>query len=422
MARICIVSPGQLATNPRLVKEATTLSNEGHDVTVVIGLFSQWADPIEYSIITAQWSVAARVPFGSLASLSLRIKQGVRQRLAGILAFIGFHTEWVAISAAHPASIELLRETSKINADLYIGHYVAALPAVAIAARRHGALYAFDAEDFHPGDPPEGAEGEYERGLTQAIESRFLPDCTYVTAASPGIADAYARTYAIPRPTVVLNVFPLAQAPNGPTLKGATEPGPSVYWFSQTIGPDRGLECAVQAIASARSKPHLYLRGTPAPGFVKDLRQLAENEGVAEHLHILPPAIPEQMERLASEYDVGLVAETGHTLNRRIALTNKQFTYLLAGIPSIMSDVPAHREFVQGGSLALHLYTNGDAQSLSRALDTLLLDSALLKAARYEAYRLGQEIYNWEKEQRHLGEIVATSLTDDTNNEPTGAT
>ena len=118
-----------------------------------------------------------------------------------------------------------------------------------------------------------------------------------------------------------------ANIPDGPSPRSTTSPGPSLYWFSQTIGPDRGLECAVRAIALADCKPHLYLRGFVSHAYRQRLVALARAMGVENRLHLLPPAPLEQMERLAAVYDVGLVAETGATPNRRIALTNKLFTY-----------------------------------------------------------------------------------------------
>ena len=58
--------------------------------------------------------------------------------------------------AFSPFTGPLTAAAKRVPADLYIAHYPAALPAAAIAARRHGALYAFDAEDFHLGDLPDG--------------------------------------------------------------------------------------------------------------------------------------------------------------------------------------------------------------------------------------------------------------------------
>jgi glycosyltransferase involved in cell wall biosynthesis len=316
----------------------------------------------------------------------------------------------VVRAAWHPISPDLVRAALDVQADLYIAHYPAALPAAAIAAQRHQARYAFDAEDFHLGDTPEGPEHHTERQMLRAIEGKYLPRCAYVTAASPGIAAAYVETYGITRPTVVLNVFPRSQASSGPTPRETAAPGPSVYWFSQTIGGDRGLECAVRAIGGARTRPHLYLRGTPAAGFLDRLRTIAREAGVEERLHVLPPAIPSEMERLAAAYDVGLVGETGHTPSRRIALTNKQFTYLLAGIPVVMSDTPAHCAFAPAMGDAVRLYPVDDPAGLAAALDALLSDPASLAAARNAAWRLGQERFNWDVEQTKLLRCVQASF------------
>jgi glycosyltransferase involved in cell wall biosynthesis len=247
--------------------------------------------------------------------------------------------------------------------------------------------------------------------MVRAIEERYLPGCCYVTAASPGIADAYVSSYRIDRPTVVLNVFPRAPVPASPSPKGTAEFSPSVYWFSQTIGPDRGLECAVRAIGRARSQPHLYLRGSPAAGFLESLGRIASEAGVADHLHVLPPAPPSEMVHLAAVFDLGLSGETGHTPNRRVALTNKLFTYLLAGLPIVASKIPAHVSFAADAGSAVRLYAVDDAHELAAALDELLGDLHTLAGARAAAFELGQARYNWDVEKSILLTRVATSLS-----------
>src|SRR5262249_37159489 len=153
---------------------------------------------------------------------------------------------------------------------------------------------------FHLGDLPDEPRYAAANQIIHVVESRFLPKAAYITAAAPGIADAYAERYAVKRPKVVLNVFPLSQAPAVPSPAGAAEPGPSLYWFSQTIGPTRGLECALRAVAAARTRPHFYLRGEPMDGFEAALHALARELGVRERLHILPLEAPDRMEQLAA--------------------------------------------------------------------------------------------------------------------------
>ena len=416
MLRICLISPGHLSSNPRLVKEADALAAAGHQVEVIHGhSFPAYAaESTNFS--DRAWSVAARVPFGALASPWLRCKQRLRQRLAVLLCRVGIRTLAIVVRAWHQAGPELIRAARRVHADLYIAHYPPALPAAAMAARMHGGIYAFDAEDFHQGDFPENQAYDTQRTLLQAIESRWLPGCSFITAASVGIAKAYASTYGLPMPSVVRNMFPLVQAPPGPTPCGSVRPGPTLYWFSQTIGPDRGLECAVRALGLAGCRPHLHLRGFINSAYRQELEGLARQLGVEQRLHFHAPAPPEQMERLAAIYDVGLVAETGATPNHRIALANKLFTYALAGIPMLLSDIPAHRAVQLEAGEAARLFRSEDPASLAQALDAWLhAPPAVLAQAREAAYRLGQERWNWERERQQLLDALALLFSDSTN-------
>ena len=412
MATICLISPTLLSTNPRLVKEADVLVEAGHDVHVVCGDFLSWAREADAEFEGRGWGSVTKVRFGPGTPLPRRVLQVFRQRMARRALLAGMTHPRVLAAAWHQVTPDLVRAATSIRADLYVAHYIAALPAAAQAARLHGARYAFDAEDFHLGDPPDGPAFEPIRRHTRAIESAYLPGAAYVTAASPGIAEAYAGAYGIPLPTVVLNVFPRSQAPAVPTARGTASPGPSVYWSSQTIGGDRGLECAVRATGLARSRPHLYLRGNPAAGYADRLRALASAAGVGDCIHLLPPERPSQMERLASHYDIGFVGETGATPNHRIALANKLFTYVLAGIPTVASDIPAHQWLAQRLGPAMRLYPVESGEGLASAIDGYLADGgATLAQARAHAYALGQQSLNWDVEKavlvRKVEEVLA---------------
>jgi glycosyltransferase involved in cell wall biosynthesis len=278
------------------------------------------------------------------------------------------------------------------------------------ASAKHGAAYAFDAEDFHLGDLPDTPEHALNRCLIRDIESRCIPGASYITAASPMIADAYVEAYGIDRPTVVLNVFPRGHAPSAPSARGTVRPGPSLYWFSQTIGPGRGLETAVEAIAHAATAPHLYLRGTPASGYADALSTLAQEYGVGDRLHFLAPEAPDEMERLGAQYDLGFSGEAGFSRNNATALGNKLFSYLLGGVPIVASDVPAHRAIAPEIGEAMTLFRIGDAVALAATIDQHLGDPARLAAVRAHAWRLAQQRYCWEVEQRVFLDAVEGAL------------
>jgi glycosyltransferase involved in cell wall biosynthesis len=367
----------------------------GHEVTVLSIRTLDCIDALDGTILAAVRWRAKRLDFRSkrkriFPSLIQRSALAL-QRLVGV----GYGAE----TAASPFALALSAAAFRVKADLYIAHYVAALPAAARAAAHHCAAYAFDAEDFHMGDLPDAPEHALTRRIIQAIESRYLPGTAYMTAASPLIAKAYAETYGVPLPTVILNVFPKSNAPAMPTPRGSAQPGPSVYWFSQTIGPGRGLEIAVQAIARAQSRPHLYLRGIPAVGYDTYLRNLAAGVGAADKLHFLDPVPPDELEGLGAAYDLGYVGELAETSNRLIALTNKLFSYLLGGVPSLATDIPAHRQLAPQLGEAMTLFPIGDVAALAGAIDRFLIYPQCLATARTHAWRLGQTRFNWDLEQ-----------------------
>jgi hypothetical protein len=388
------------------VKEADALHAAGYDVTVIATKTMEIVEPRDRALMQRIPWALQRVDLGSrLQWRARRVKQMAARgmlRATGSARFAG--------QAFSPYTGPLQEAALAMQADLYIAHYPAALPAAAVAAQRYDAQLAYDAEDFHVGQPPDEPAFDEERALLRLVEGQYLPRCSYVTAASPGIADALAETYAISRPQVILNLFPLDQAPPVPTVRGTAAPGPSIYWFSQTVGPNRGLECAIEAIGRAATKPHLYIRGTPTQNYPDELQSFAERFGAAERIHLLPPNSPDEMVRLAAQYDLGLCSEPGHTWNNRIALTNKLFTYMLAGVPPVMSDIPAQVSLAETAGLGDLIYRRGDPPALAALLDHLLGDADRLAGLRARVWKDGQRRWNWEAEAPALVDAVRGAI------------
>lgn len=403
--RICLVSPGHVASNPRLVKEANALHQAGFQVRVVAGDYMAAIRPLDQTILSqAPWSWV-QVGLGSRPSyLVRRLWQDVARRI--------LKTGWIphtslAIWAHSLVSFQLAKAAAVEPADLYIAHNLAALPAAAIAAQRHHAQLGFDAEDFHVGELPDTPEYEAEIAARDRIERTFLPLCHHLTAASPGIAAAYGERYGV-KMTPILNVCPLAEAPASPCERQTSEP--SLYWFSQTIGPGRGIESIVHAMGQMQTRVQLHLRGLPAEGYVDQLLELATKVGVSDRLHFLPPAPPAEMVRLAAFHDVGLCLELNHPFNRAICLTNKIFTYLLAGLPLLMSKTPAQEQIYQQISEVSLLVDINDPTAIAIALDEWLSNPAKLQLARATAWDLGRKIYNWDVEQKLFLQLIQQVL------------
>jgi hypothetical protein len=195
-------------------------------------------------------------------------------------------------------------------ADLFIAHNLGALPIAIDAARQRNARVGFDAEDFHSGQLSPEREPPH-APITESIERRCLPACDYVTAAAPLIADAYASLCHIATPAVILNVFHDGSTATVDASRSghAAAIGCRLYWFSQTIGPDRGSRMpspAIGLLAIRESSLHLRGRGRT----VRAAAAAPPRRRAFERATRCPSRRrPDAMVALAADMDIGLALE-----------------------------------------------------------------------------------------------------------------
>lgn len=345
---LVLITPGQPATNPRLVKEVDAFTAAGFQVSVIYCFWASWGDAIDQSIIRSfpqvRWiQVGGHPKRNPLRYWFTRIRhKWFRKRYAN-----RSDNPLQASFLEARAFPELLKAACAISADLYIAHNLGALPVAALAASKHQTQYAFDAEDFHRGQVHSDSD-DYDR-ITR-IEDAFLPGVSALWAASPMIGSHYQVIYPSLLPLTILNVFSKRLTPIAPIAASDRSTQPlRLFWFSQTIGVGRGIEQVIAAMGKVQSdRLRLTLVGACSPQMRGMLSSWMHQAGVAEDfVSIHEPLHPQDLIQLASAHDIGLAFETEASLNRQICLTNKLFTYILARLPIWANDTVAQKEFLQ---------------------------------------------------------------------------
>lgn len=402
MARILILIGGHLCTAPRPQKEADTLAAAGHDVMVAGVWFDAELVERDTAILADKaWAFYPALDFrpGQRDRLRVRLQAAVARRL---YRWLGVKTPALLGYGAR----RLLRLAQTISADLTIVHSEAGLW-VGHQLMQQGYAVGVDFEDWFSQDLLPSARQARPTAWIAELEAALLRDCSYRLAPSQAMAQAIAAHYRATPPTVVYNVFPQMkleqpQARAHRTLR--------LHWFSQTIGPGRGLELLFEALPYLTQPVDVHLRGICSPA---NQTWLAHQMplGWATHVHIHPTVPNGELPARIAENDIGLALEQTDPPSRNLTVTNKLFQYLQAGLAVIATDTAGQREVFQQAPAIGHLVAAGDAQALAAAIDDLICNPARLQAAKAAARQAAQSRFSWELEEKTLLAATERALT-----------
>ncbi len=394
-----------------MVKAADALADAGYDVSVVATRHERWATAADVDARSRRtWPVDV-VDYRRGAGGTTYWRTGAEHRAARVaVAAIGVERAPMPLIARAFGRVHgpIVRAVSAIPADLMYGGTTGALAAIAEAARRSGTPYALDLEDFHSGETL-GPGAPFIDALATRVERDAMKDAVFVTTSSESIADAYRERYDVAT-SVVHNTFPLPE--QAPDFTRADPGMLRLYWFSQTIGPGRGLDEAVAALGRSGVRAELVLRGRPHDGYLDELQGLAAH---APHLTIVhqPPGSPDAMVDLARGFDVGLALDHGVPRNRTLCMANKPFTYILAGMAVVMFDTPGQHDLGVDFGRGAVLVPPGDVDALAGAFARWAADPAALDCAKRTAWQAAVRRWHWEHdaERGTLYRLVSEALS-----------
>lgn len=406
--RICSITPHQLLNNPRLVREADALAEAGHDVRVIaVKMLPDQSVRDDELVRGRPW----RAQFINIERDSGRrawLVTGARQKLAKEAWRRIRRGAFLAGLAYGRTFLETIRLATAEPADLVIAHTHPMLAAGLFAARRLGCPWGFDCEDILSEEYGEGIDNPAHQALVRFVERTFIPRADYVTVASAEFSRWLTEHYGIGESTLVSNVPSLADAP------AVIRPGYpdardhlSLYWFSISIGPLRGIEDAIRALPLIDVPATLHVRGRMLPGFEPELRALIASLNLQDHVLLHDLIGPRDVIRAASAHDIGLVLTQPCCENHELAVPNKVYTYMMAGTAVGATATRGHRSAVPAiGDIGFE-YQPGNHVEFAARVNALVCEPGRLRAAREEALRLARSRFNWELESRRLVERIS---------------
>ena len=374
-----------VATDARVLKEATTLVAAGHTVHVI------------GKSVPADFTPPPGVTVSSVGASSVLRREGAASLSTRKLSPPVKLARWMMLPTHRNSTFTRFGEAAEklaaqIDADVVHAHDFTALESGARIAAAKGVPLIYDTHEFWQGRSREYRPTPLQDRRERRVEAALGSQAAAVITVGDGVASALRDRYGWGEIAVVRNSFPRKSQAEASALPPLPE-APTAVIYAGRIGAHRELETVAAASAGIRE---LGLE-TVLMGPV-DSTWAAEFERGDCELRVA--CAPDDVDAHLRSAGLVLVALAPGWENHRLALPNKLFHAVRAGVPLVASDIGELAAVVREYGLGT-LYRPGDPADLVRAVRDAVSGYGSLR----EAVEAAQTDLSWEHDGAVLVEV-----------------
>jgi glycosyltransferase involved in cell wall biosynthesis len=312
-------------------------------------------------------------------------------------------------------------------ADVLHGHDLTALPAAVRSRAARGGLVVYDSHESFMDSGSNVHRPSWAKWILRRFERRQAEHAVALVTVNQSLGELLGSRLHIPRVVVVYNTPGRWEAPLKPPdllrRAAALPPGTPVALYHGAFSPHRGLEELAEAILlPGMGAVHAVYLGY---GSLEDkLRGMAADPRFEGRLHVLKAVSPDVLPAWVASADVGVMAIQASTLNHRLSSPNKLFESIATGLPVVVSNFVEMRRIVlddPDGPLGA-VCDPADPASIAAAIRSILdLDLAARADLRARCLRAAHNRWNWETESAKLVALYASLAEEATTTGTPGA-
>lgn len=411
--RVLMFVTTDITHDARVMREATALSQAGHDVWI-LGIRRDGTEPFTevaagarmqrldlWHMRLVRWLKARRglKPSQGMFASSIRPTAGqsrsdwrdwLIEALHQVEFLVDILTVWVTLGLA------ALRQ----KADIYHAHDVNTLLPALFVGRWRNKPVIYDAHEYWHNVRRDQI---VRHTVIRLIERIGIRRCAHVFTVNRSIAERMAMHYRISMPTVLMNVPMEVSSQPPPPL---CDDRPVELLYLGGFFAHRGLEILIAAMALVKTPVHLTMRGYGEMEL--SLKEQVELLGHQTKVAFKPPVRINQVVQSATCCHIGILP-----FERRsefyFALPNKLFEYMAAGLAILTNNLPEIAAIVEEHDLGI-VYETENPTILAQVIDQLASDRTYLGKCRQRAWHVYHERYAWEQHQHVLLDVY-TDLT-----------
>jgi glycosyltransferase involved in cell wall biosynthesis len=220
------------------------------------------------------------------------------------------------------------------------------------------------------------------------VEQKAVPKFKWGYTVSESIAEEFHRRYKVEY-RAIRNV-PVLQMDINPV---AAE---KIIVYVGAVNEARGFEYLVPAMQWVNAKLLICGDGN----FMEQLKKLILDFKLQDKVELTGMLSPEALRAIAPKAYIGVAVPEKEGLNQYLALPNKFFDYIHAGLPQLTVDYPEYRKLNKKWEVAV-LISDLAPKRIAAALNNLLDDTVLYERLRQNCLK-ARESLNWQEEEKKL--------------------
>ncbi len=220
------------------------------------------------------------------------------------------------------------------------------------------------------------------------VEKRTVPKFKMGYTVSEGISQEFHHRYEVNYETI--RNMPLLKELNTGTKKE------KFILYQGAVNEARAFEFLIPAMKIVDCRLIVCGDGN----FMPQLKELIKTNNLESKVELKGMLPPDELWIISQEAYIGIAIAENEGLNQFLALPNKFFDYMHAGLPQVTMNFPEYIKMNQQYEVAL-LINDLQPQTIAGALNKLLNDDVLHKRLRDNCLEASKEL-NWQNEEKKL--------------------
>ena len=221
------------------------------------------------------------------------------------------------------------------------------------------------------------------------IEKYTVPKFIHGYTVSDSIAEEFYRRYGAKYQTIR----------NVPVLQSLNEqlnPSEKLIFYQGAVNEARGLEYLIPSMKMVDCKLLICGNGN----FMIQVKELIKENDLASKIELKGMLPPVELLQISQQAKIGIALAEKEGLNQFLALPNKFFDYMHAGLPQVAMNYPEYEKINKQYEVAL-LIDELSTTKIAAALNKLLTDSEYHHSLRQNCLLARQDL-NWQNEEKKL--------------------